>query len=102
MRCRQDYVVVIQGEKQTERRGIVLPDMAQEDSFKGEVIAVGPDVEDIEIGDHILIPISAYVRVMRTQKFDFSVSIDGEDKPAIVVKAEEIAVVWPREDGVQV
>ena len=92
MKCLHDNVVLIRGENQTERKGILLPDSAQEESNTGEVICVGPDVKDIKVGDTVLVPLLTFMRVMSTKQVDLF--IDG--KPALVVKEEDIAVVWPR------
>jgi co-chaperonin GroES (HSP10) len=94
MKVLADNIVVVQGEKQTERKGILLPDSAQETSDRAEVVGVGPDVKDINVGDHILIPLMVKVRVSHTNACDMMFN----DKPALVMKEEEVAVVWPRED----
>ena len=86
-------IVVIQGKKQSQRGNIVLPDTAQEDSPTGEVLAVGPDVKAIRPGDTVLIPLFTYARVIQTKRFDLMI----EDKPALVIDAKDVAVVWPRE-----
>ena len=98
MKCLGDNIVVVQGERQTERKGILLPDSVQEDSPNGEVIAIGPEVRDIRVGDTILIPAAVWFRVMQTRKFDLTVEIDGTEKPALVLKEEEIAVIWPKDE----
>jgi co-chaperonin GroES (HSP10) len=90
-------LVVVRGAKQGERRGILLPDTAQEESNTAEVIAIGPDVKYIRVGDTILVPMLTYVRVMQTRTFDLTVSVAGEEKPALVIKEEDVAVVWPQE-----
>lgn len=94
MKCLGNSLIVVQGRKVTERKGILLPDSVQEDSPLGEVIAIGPGVQQIDVGDHVLIPSDAYFRIMRSGKFDMEV--DG--KPALVLKEDQIQVVWPKEE----
>ncbi len=93
MKCLGNSLVVVQGKKQSERKGILLPDTVQEDSNTGEVVAIGPGVQTIDVGDTVLIPVSTYVRIMHTQKFDLMV----EEKPAVVLKEEDVQVIWPKE-----
>jgi co-chaperonin GroES (HSP10) len=92
MQALQDYIVVMEGEKAKERKGIILPDSAQEHSNKAEVIAVGPDVRMIEVGDTILLPMDTILRVMTTHTADLMI----DDKPAFVVKEGDVAVYWPK------
>jgi len=94
MKVLADNIVVIQGEKQTERKGILLPDSAQETSDRAEVVGAGPDVKHISVGDHILIPLMVRMRVSHTKACDM---MFGE-KPALVMSEKDVAVVWPRED----
>jgi len=96
MICLGNYLVVIEGEKLTERRGIVLPESAQENSSKAEVIAVGPDVKNIEVGDVVLIPLPVLARLAHTHICDLMV----DDKPALVLQEPDVAVVWPKEDEI--
>jgi len=91
---RGNNIVVMQGEKAGERKGILLPDSAQEAATIGEVIAVGPEVVDIEVGDTILIPLIVQMRLMHTQVCDMVI----EDKPALVIDAKDVAVVWPKDE----
>lgn len=98
MKCLGNALVVVQGKKQSERKGILLPDSAQEDSPLGEVIAIGPGVQQIDVGDHVLIPTMTWLRVMNTRKFDLMVEVNGEETPGLVLKEDEIAVVYPREE----
>jgi co-chaperonin GroES (HSP10) len=98
MKCLNDFVVAIPGEKETQKKGILLPEGAQEDSPIAEVVAVGGFAEadyGINVGDHILIPLMTQMRLMQTKCCDLMI----DDKPAIVVKAEDVAVVWPKEDA---
>jgi len=92
MKCLGNNLVVIQGQKQSERRGILLPDSAQEDSPLAEVIAIGPGVQTIDVGDHVLIPMMTWLRVVHASRFDFEVG----GKPALVLKEDEVQVVWPK------
>jgi len=92
MKCLGNSLVVIQGQKQSERKGILLPDSAQENNPLAEVIAIGPGVQCIDVGDHVLIPMTTYVRIMHTGKFDLEI----EGKPALVLKEDEIQVVYPK------
>ncbi len=96
MKVLGNNLVVVQGEKQSERKGILLPDTAQEENCRGEVIAIGPGVQTIDVGDSVLIPLTTYARIMRMKAFDFAVTINGEEKPAVVIPEDEIAVVWPK------
>lgn len=95
MRALGNYLVVMQGEKAAERKGILLPDTAQETSNKAEVLAVGPDVKNIKVGDTVLIPLMVLVRLSHTQVCDLMI----DDKPALVLDANDVAVVWPAETG---
>jgi co-chaperonin GroES (HSP10) len=76
----------------------LLPDTAQEENCRGEVIAIGPGVQQIDVGDMVLIPMTTYVRIMRAKAFDFAVTINGEEKPAVVIPENEITVVWPKRE----
>ena len=91
MRALGSFLVVMPGEKASERKGILLPESAQEQSNRAEVVAVGPDVKNIAVGDTILIPMIALARVAHTQAVDLMI----EDKPALVLSEADIAVVWP-------
>jgi co-chaperonin GroES (HSP10) len=91
MKALGEFIVVMQGEKASERKGIFLPDSAQEQSNKAEVIAVGPDVKHIKVGDTILIPLLTLMRVANTHICDLMI----DDRPALVLKEEDVAVVWP-------
>jgi len=86
-----DYIVAVPGKRQSERKGIVLPESAQQDSPVAEVVAVGDKVENVVPGDHILIPLMTQMRMMQTHVVDFFY----DEKPAIVVKEEDVAVIWP-------
>lgn len=92
-RCREDFVVLVPGEKQSERKGILLPEQAQEDNPIAEVYAVGDRVEDIEVGDHVVVPMMTQMRLAKSNCVDFFIE---DSKPALVVKAEEIAVVFEK------
>ena len=93
MRCLNDFVVAMPGEKPKEKKGILLPDGADlGDSPVAEVVAVGDDVMYIQPGDTILIPLMTQMRMMSTKTCDMLI----DDKPAIVVSASDIAVVWPK------
>lgn len=96
MRCLGNSLVIVQGQKQSERKGILLSDSAQEDSNTGEVVAIGPNVQTIDVGDTVLIPGNTYVRIMHTGKFDLMVNVSGEEKPAMVLREDEIQVMWPK------
>jgi len=93
MQALGSFLVVMPGEKASERKGIFLPESAQEQSNRAEVVAVGPDVKHIAVGDTILIPMMTLARVARTQAVDLMI----EDKPALVLSEADIAVVWPKE-----
>lgn len=55
MRPLADRVVLKQVEAiEKTASGILLPDSAKERPLKGEVIAVGPAVKDIKVGDIVL------------------------------------------------
>lgn len=92
LQARGEFIVALPGKKQNERRGILLPDSAQEDSPIAEVYAVGPDVKTVKVGDSILIPMLTQMRMIQTKYCDLFV----DEKPAIVVKEEDVAVVWPK------
>lgn len=50
-----DYVVVRQEEAQTKTAsGLLLPDKASEKPKIAEVLAVGPAVSDVKVGDRII------------------------------------------------
>jgi co-chaperonin GroES (HSP10) len=95
MKVLGNNLVVVQGEKQSERKGILLPDAAQEASNRAEVIAIGPGVQQIDVGDHVLIPLMTLARLAHTHICDLMVN----DKPALVLKEDEVAVVWEKDDA---
>jgi co-chaperonin GroES (HSP10) len=92
MKALADFVVVMQGEKATERKGILLPDVAREQSNRAEVVAIGPKVTTIAVGDTVLIPLLTLMRINSTHVCDLMI----DDRPALVLKEEDIAVVWPK------
>ena len=96
LQAKRDFIVAIPGQKQSERKGILLPESAQESSPIAEVYAIGPNVQTIDVGDSILIPLLTQMRMMQTKVCDLLV----DEKPAIIVKEEDVAVVWPREAGI--
>lgn len=50
-----DYVVVRQQEAQTKTAsGLLLPDKASEKPKIAEVLAVGPAVQDVKVGDRVV------------------------------------------------
>lgn len=91
LRALGNYLVVMQGEKAAERKGILLPETAREASNKAEVVAAGPNVQNIKVGDTVLIPLMTLARLAHTQVCDFMI----DDKPALVLDANDVAVVWP-------
>lgn len=97
MKCLNDFVVAMPGDKPKEKKGILLPDGADlGDAPVAEVVAVGHMAEmdyGINVGDTILLPMMTQVRLMQTKCPDMMI----DDKPAVVVKAEDIAVVWPKD-----
>jgi len=94
MKCLSDNIIVIRGENQSERKGILLPDSAQEESNRGEVICIGPDVKSLKVGDTVLVPLLAMMRVKQTGIFDLMVN----EKPALVLNESDVAVVWPQDE----
>jgi len=94
MKCLHNNVVVIQGKKASERKGIILPESAQEEANVGEVLCVGPECKDVKVGDTVLVPLLTMMRVTQTGAFDLTVG----EKKALVFKEEDIAVMWPKED----
>lgn len=93
-RCRHDFIVAMPGDKPKEKKGILLPDGADlGDAPVAEVVAVGPLVQDIEVGDTVLIPLMTQMRMMQTKTCDLLI----DDKPAVVLRCEDVAVVWPKE-----
>ena len=95
MKALADYLVVMEGEKAQERKGILLPDSAQERSNRGTVVAVGPDVKHINVGDTILIPLGVLMRLAHTKVCDLMI----DDKAALIMQEKDVAVVWPAESA---
>jgi len=96
MKCLHDNLVIIRGENQSERKGILLPEGAQEESNVGEVICIGPGVQHIDVGDTVLVPLLTQMRVIQTKMCDLT----ADEKPAMVIKEADVAVVWPKEEKV--
>ena len=94
MNCLHDNIIVVCGENQSERGGILLPDSAQEESNRGEVICIGPDVKSLKVGDTVLVPLLAMMRVKQTGIFDLTI----DEKPALVLNESDVAVVWPQDE----
>ena len=93
MKCLHDNLVIIRGENQSERKGILLPEGAREESNVGEVICIGPGVQQIDVGDTVLVPLLAMMRVKQTGIFDLMV----DEKPALVLRESDVAVVWHKD-----
>jgi len=96
MKCLNGNIIIVRGENQSERRGIILPESSQEESNIGEVICIDESITTVAVGDTVLVPLLTMMRVMQTKMFDLTV--DG--KPALVVKEEDISVVWPKDEGI--
>ncbi|MCP4541709.1 MAG: hypothetical protein GY832_31645 [Chloroflexi bacterium] len=88
--------MLIREKNEAVEKGILLPDSAQKESKRGEIVCVGPDVQTLDVGDRVLVPLLTMMRVMQTGAFD----LEHEGEPALVVKEEDVAVVWRRgEEG---
>lgn len=61
--------------------GLFIPDTAKEKPQMGEVLAVGKDVKEVHIGDHIL-----YTKYGPTE-----VKVDGEE--LLLLKEEDVLAV---------
>lgn len=95
MKALSTFVVIQPGEKAKERKGILLPESVQEDPTMATVVAVGPDVTTVAEGDAVLIPLMTQMRLMHSGGVvDFFI----DERPALVVKEEDIAVVWPKNE----
>jgi chaperonin GroES len=78
----RDYVLAQPAEAQTKTKsGIILPDSAAEKSEEAVVKAIGKDVKEVKVGDHI-----TYKSYSTTEKKV------GNDK-YILVKEEDIVAV---------
>lgn len=53
MRATSDRVIV-RPVKETERAGVIIPDVAMEKPQRGEVLHVGPKVEEVKEGETVL------------------------------------------------
>lgn len=95
MQAMGDFIVVMPGEAASERKGILLPAAAREQSNRAEVVAVGPEVKNIRCGDMVLVPLGVLARVAHTQTVDMMI----DDKPALIMQEKDVAVVWPKEDA---
>lgn len=95
MKCLGNNVVIVREQAAADVNGIVLPDSAKKESRRGQIVCVGPDCE-LNVGDKVLVPLLTMMRVMQTGAFD----LEYRGEPALVVKEEDIAVVWtPNDEG---
>lgn len=94
MKCLFNNVVIVREKSADTDRGIVLPDSAKKKSNRGEVVCAGPDCRLLDVGDRVLVPLLTMMRVQQTGAFDLMV--DGQ--PALVIKEEDVAVVWDKDD----
>ncbi|MBW2604695.1 MAG: co-chaperone GroES [Deltaproteobacteria bacterium] len=92
MKCMNGNIVIVRGKNQSERKGIILPEAAQEESNVGEIICIDETIMSLDVGDTVLVPLLTMMRIRQTGMCDLIV--DG--KPALVIKEEDIAVVWPK------
>jgi len=90
MECLGNNVVIVREKSADVERGIVLPDSAKKESKRGQVVCAGPECKRLKVGDKILVPLLTMMRVMQTGAFD----LEYEGEPALVVKEEDVAVVW--------
>ena len=94
MKCMNGNIIIVRGENQSERKGILLPESAQEESNIGEVICIDESINTIDVGDTVLVPLLTMMRVRQTHMFDLVV--DG--KNALVISADDIAVIWRKDE----
>ncbi len=88
MRARKDFVVLALGEPETKKGEIIIPSKSAEISDRCIVLSVGPDVEDLNVGDIVQRPDVSIVKHRTGQTCDFE--HNGND--CIYVKDEDIAV----------
>ena len=55
MRMLSDRVLVMLDNPKEEDGGIVIPDMVQKTNQLGTVVEAGPDCEDVEYGDRVMV-----------------------------------------------
>lgn len=61
--------------------GIIIPDTAKEKPQMGEVLAVGKDVKEVKVGDHIV----------HTKYGPNEIKVDGEE--LLLIKEEDVLAV---------
>ncbi len=69
-------VKVQEAETQTQA-GIFIPDTAREKPNEGTVVAIGPDVNEVKVGDTVIFP-------------KYSTRIEREEGEYVVLKEEDI------------
>jgi len=47
-------VLLLRAKRKTEHRGIIIPDLAQKESWYGKAFTVGPDVTAVKEGDVVM------------------------------------------------
>jgi len=96
MKALHDYVILGLGGKDTRSvGGIFIPADAQEVSDKCTVLAVGPEVGTLKVGDVVQKPDVTAVKFRKGVGFDFELP-DGTQ--CITVKEEDVAVIWVESD----
>lgn len=79
----KDLVLIepFEPEKVTQS-GIIIPDSSQQQPNQATVVAVGPKVEEIKVGDHVFYPKSYQMN-----------ELDNEGKKQILLKEEIILAI---------
>jgi len=100
MKCLHDNMVIVREKSDAEKNGILLPEAAREQKLRAEVICIGPGVQHVQVGDKVLIPMLTAMRMRQTGICDLEVELTpGKPEPALVVKEEDVAVVWLKNEA---
>jgi len=98
MKCLANNMIIVREKSDAEKNGILLPENARKEKPYGEVICVGPDCKNVAVGDRVLIPLLTLMRMRQTGVCDLEVElVPGKPEPALVVKEEDVAVVWEKD-----
>ena len=76
-----NVLVMMDKAEEITEGGIIIPDKAQDTAWSGEVIAVGSEVKEIKVSDHVFIGKYA------------GVSMVHNDKPCVLLREEDILAV---------
>ena len=74
-------VLLKKTKKEEMRNGLIIPDSLTERQSHGEVIAMGPDVETLDVGDKVMFYTYA------------GTAVSGDDENLLLINVEDILCV---------